>query len=64
MTLNAHGKAKEEQVFKYLKANSPCFHEVQDISGLHALLLLVIFIGQEMELDFVEAMFVLLALHM
>lgn len=63
VTLRAHGKAKEEQIFKYLKANSPCFHEVQDVLGLHTLLLSVIFMGQEMEFDFVEAMFVLLALH-
>lgn len=61
--LRAHGKAKQEQMLKQLKANSPCFHEVQDLPGLHALLLSVIFMGQEMEFDFVEAMFVLLALH-
>lgn len=54
----------EKQILKYLKANSPCFHEVQDVPGLHAFLLSVIFIGQEKEFDFVEMMFVLLALHM
>jgi len=64
VTLRAHGKAKGDQVLKYLKAISPCFHEVQDHPGLHTLLLSVIFIGQEMEFDFVEAMLVLLALHM
>lgn len=63
VTLRAHGKAKEEQILMCLKANSPCFHEVQDVPGLHTLLLSVIFMGQEMEFDFVEAMFVLLALH-
>lgn len=56
-------RQKKNKYYKFLKANSLCFHEVQDLLGFHTLLISVTFMGQEIEFDFVEAMFVLLALH-